>query len=62
MLYWKAHKFTGDNMEYKGFSLHSVVSRPNSMAVLEKPSLIGGHKIESIYAKKPQPIVDKKKK
>lgn len=49
-------------MEYKGFSLHSVVSRPNSMAVLEKPSLIGGHKIESIYAKKPQPIVDKKKK
>lgn len=47
---------------YKGFSLHSVVSRPHSMSILEKPSLIGGHHIESIYAKKPQPIVDKKKK
>lgn len=49
-------------MNYKGFTLHSVVSRPGSMVVLEKPSLIGGHHIESIYTKKPQPIVDSKKK
>lgn len=50
------------NKQYKGFTVHSVVSRPGSMAILEKPSLIGGHHVESIYAKKPQPIVDKKKK
>ena len=57
----ETHNLSGDKM-YKGFSLHSVVSRPNSMAILEKPSLIGGHHIESIYAKKPQPIVPKVKK
>jgi hypothetical protein len=49
-------------MDYKGFSLHSVITRPGSMVTLEKPSLIGGHHIESIYAKKPQPIVLKDKK
>jgi hypothetical protein len=57
----ETHNLSGDKM-YKGFSLHSVVSRPGSMAVLEKPSLISGHHIESIYAKKPQPIVSKVKK
>jgi hypothetical protein len=57
----ETHNLSGDKM-YKGFSLHSVVSRPGSMAILEKPSLIGGHHIESIYAKKPQPIVSKVKK
>jgi hypothetical protein len=57
----ETHKPNGDKM-YKGFSLHDVVSRPNSMAILEKPSLIGGHHIQSLYAKKPQPIVPKKKK
>tara|TARA_R110000868_G_C10451845_1_gene726450 strand:+ start:370 stop:522 length:153 start_codon:yes stop_codon:yes gene_type:complete len=49
-------------MNYKGFTLHSVVPRPGSMVTLEKPSLIGGHHIQSIYAKKPQPIVSKDKK
>ena len=49
-------------MNYKGFTLHSVVPRPGSMVTLEKPSLIGGNYIQSIYAKKPQPIVLKKKK
>ncbi len=48
-------------MNYKGFSLHSVVPRLGSMATLEKPSLIGGNHIESIYAKKPQPVVLKDK-
>jgi len=57
----ETHNSSGNKM-YKGFSLHSVVSRPNSMAILEKPSLIGGHHIQSLYAKKPQSIVDKAKK
>jgi hypothetical protein len=48
-------------MNYKGFTLHSVIPRPGSMQMLEKPSLIGGHHIQSIYAKKPQPIVLKEK-
>jgi len=48
-------------MNYKGFTLHSVISRPGSMTILEKPSLIGGHHIESMYAKKPQPVVLKEK-
>lgn len=61
MLLYTDPQIMEDKM-YKGFTLHSVVSRPGSMAILEKPSLIGGHHIESIYAKKPQPIVDKKKK
>jgi hypothetical protein len=59
--FMETHNLYKDKM-YKGFSLHSVVSRPNSMAILEKPSLIGGHHIQSLYAKKPQPIVDKRKK
>lgn len=49
-------------MNYKGFTVQSVVHRPGAMAILEKPSLIGGHHIESIYAKKPQPVVPKDKK
>ncbi len=57
----ETHNLYKDKM-YTGFTLHSVVSRPNSMAILEKPSLIGGHHIQSIYAKKPQPIVSKVKK
>jgi hypothetical protein len=57
----ETHNLCKEKM-YKGFSLHSVVSRPNSMAILEKPSLIGGHHIQSLYAKKPQSIVDKAKK
>lgn len=61
MLDWRSPQIMEDKM-YKGFTLHSVVSRPGSMAILEKPSLIGGHYIESIYAKKPQSIVPKSKK
>ena len=49
-------------MNYKGFTVQSVVHRPGAMAILEKPSLIGGHHIESIYAKKLQPVVPKDKK
>lgn len=61
MLLYTTPQPTEDKM-YKGFSLHSVVSRPGSMAILEKPSLIGGYYIKSIYDKKPQPIVSKVKK
>ena len=62
ILLYGSPQLTGYVMNYKGFTLHSVVPRPGSMVTLEKPSLIGGHHIQSIYAKKPQPVVSKDKK
>jgi hypothetical protein len=46
-------------------TLHGIIKRKGSMDILEKPSVYGGTKFPSIYAKKPQEtkvLVDKRKK
>lgn len=46
-------------------TLHGILKRKGSMDILEKPSVYGGTKFPSIYAKKQQDtnvLVDKRKK
>jgi hypothetical protein len=61
----ETHTNNGDYMKPLELTLHGILKRKGSMDILEKPSLYGGTKFPSIYAKKQQDdkvLVDKRKK